>query len=480
MAEHRTRSREAATGKPKAGGVRSNAGAVRPKAELRLKGGGGRREPDGVRDAVYWFEAGRAAALPPLTGAAWCDTVVVGGGMMGLMAARTLEARGLEVVVVEADRCGGGASGRSSGFITPDSELEFSDLVDRYGEAEARRLWEFALGGVGAIADMLREEQIDADQQRQGAAFVALGERSARTVRREHAARVGAGFGSRLVCGERMADLLGAEGYSAAVQFGGTFGINAHQACVGLRDRLEARGVRIFEQSPVRNITPRGLETAGGEVRARHILVCADRWLPRLGLARPDLYHAQTFLGISQPLADADVARLFPAGPLMVWDTGLVYHYFRLTGGNRLLVGGGTLGSTYSGGEVHRPEAAARRLERYLGRHVPWLSVKLEMTWPGLIGVTKDFAPALGRAPGMPSVHFAGGAAGLPWAAALGRYLAHRILNGRDDFDAVLRANRRYPVPRKVQALTGKKLAFALAHGAMKSGLAGRAGKRGH
>ena len=59
--------------------------------------------------------------------------------MMGLMCARTLVARGQRVCLVEAQTCGEGASGRSSGFITPDSELEFHDLVQQFGSTQARQ-----------------------------------------------------------------------------------------------------------------------------------------------------------------------------------------------------------------------------------------------------------------------------------------------------------------------------------------------------
>ena len=100
-----------------------------------------------MRDADFWCDR-KEPPLPALEGAVHADVVVVGGGMMGLMCARTALARGQRVCLVEADTCGAGASGRSSGLITPDSELELRDLVQQFGNAEARKLWEFALRGV--------------------------------------------------------------------------------------------------------------------------------------------------------------------------------------------------------------------------------------------------------------------------------------------------------------------------------------------
>lgn len=95
-------------------------------------------------ERVHWHA--RTTKSPPeqppivLEGRIEADVVVVGGGMAGLAAAEWLrDQAGKEVVLLESTFCGGGATGRSSGFITPDSELQVTDLVRRFGPGEARR-----------------------------------------------------------------------------------------------------------------------------------------------------------------------------------------------------------------------------------------------------------------------------------------------------------------------------------------------------
>jgi gamma-glutamylputrescine oxidase len=203
-------------------------------------------------------------------------------------------------------------------------------------------------------------------------------------------------------------------------------------------------------------------------VRAPAIILCADRFLPALGVAQREVYHAQTFLAISEPLSGPNVDRVFAKDPLMVWETTIAYKYFRLTGDQRLLIGGGTLTSTYSQREKHRPDLVVRRMTRYLAEHFPGLRVQFAASWPGLIGISKDFAAVVGRHPRYPSVHFAAAAAGLPWAAALGRYLAEKVLDGRADLDAVLSVHRRFPIGPRLQSVIGTAPAFAISHGIVK------------
>lgn len=420
-----------------------------------------------MRDAVFWFDR-KIEALPRLQQIASADVVVVGGGMMGLMCARSLSARKQRVCVLDAVTCGAGASGRSSGLVTPDSELELSDLVQAFGTERGPRLWDCALGGVSAIRQAVLEDQISCDMQVHDALFVAAKPGGEKLIAAEVSVRQRFSYPCTHYSRENLPDILGSTAYFGGLRFGSTFSIDGYRCCAGLRQRLLESGTRIFENSRVTRILESGVETAGGSVQAPVVVICTDRLLPELGLARREIYHAQTFLAISECLTSAEVNRVFPAEPFMVWDTDLFYKYFRLTGDSRLLIGGSTLADTYSRREQHRPQRVVRRLTHYLAERFPGLVVKFVACWPGLIGISKDFAPIVGRHPRFPSVYFAGGAAGLPWAAALGRYLAERILDGRTDLEDVLGVDRKFPIGPHLQAVMGAPSAFAVSHGIRK------------
>jgi gamma-glutamylputrescine oxidase len=417
--------------------------------------------------SVYWYGAG-PPRVEPLHGSVECEVVVVGGGIAGLTCAQTLAARGVEVALVEKAFCGAGASGKSSGFITPDSELELSDLVSNYGQQGGQALWEFAARGVERIRRTILELGIECDYRVQDSLFVA---RSTRTFRKviqaEHRTRRSLGYPSTLYDRASLRAIVGARGYHGAIRYAGSFGMNSYAYCRALRDEIERSGVRVYEATPATRLTEWGIETPGGAVAAGNVLVLTDRCLPGLGLAEPAVHHARTFLGISRPLRPDEIRLIFPGDPLMVWDSDLVYQYFRITGEGRLLIGGAHPLSMYSHGEIGSSGLVARKLLRYLSRQFPGLEIELEHFWPGLIGVSKDFAPVVGRHADLP-VHFAGAAAGLPWAVALGEYLAQKITDGRDELDEVLSPERRVALGGRLQRWLDKPVTFALSHAAAK------------
>ena len=72
-----------------------------------------------AKPAVFWTDTTDGPATTPLEGSASADRVGVGGGFTGLWAAIQAVERdpGRDVLVLEADRVGSGASGRNGGFV---------------------------------------------------------------------------------------------------------------------------------------------------------------------------------------------------------------------------------------------------------------------------------------------------------------------------------------------------------------------------
>ncbi|OGY32973.1 MAG: hypothetical protein A3C02_02565 [Candidatus Andersenbacteria bacterium RIFCSPHIGHO2_02_FULL_45_11] len=415
---------------------------------------------------VYWQQEKEPSAGTALEQDLVCDIVIVGGGMAGLMCAQQLHKAGIAAVILEKDFCGAGASGKTSGFITPDSEIELSSLVENYGPTEAKRIWEFVVSGVDAIRSNIEQYKIDCDYEVQDSLFVGTNKRGFEHTQEEHAARQQLSYESTLYTQERLSEVLGAQGYFGGVRYPDTFGMNSYLYCQALRDVLVGEGVVIYEHTAVTSLGKGSLVANGKKIMAKHIVVAADHFALQLGLLDYQLYHIQTFLGITKPLSDDAIKQIFPQDRMMVWDTDLVYEYYRLTGDNRMLIGGADLRYTYEMNE--RPEAPrpiARKMLKYMEQRFPGIEFPLESIWPGMLGVTKDLLPIMGQDKDDASVTYIAAASGLPWAAALGKYVADKVKDGRSDFDSVFTPYRTFVASRLIEKIAHKQITYALAHG---------------
>ena len=110
-----------------------------------------------------------APETPPFDGARKADVVVVGGGYTGLSAALHLAEEGADVVLLEAETPGFGASGRNNGQVIPAyTRHNPDDVVRAYGTKQGERLNRWVAGSADLVFDLIRRHDIACDAAQQG------------------------------------------------------------------------------------------------------------------------------------------------------------------------------------------------------------------------------------------------------------------------------------------------------------------------
>ncbi len=367
-------------------------------------------------------------------------------------------------MLLEATECGAGASGRSSGFITPDSELGLDQLVIRFGAADATLLWRAAQHACERIRTDINRLQIECDFVSADSLLVANTPGKIAAIRTEHEAHERLGFPSRWYDREHIAEILGGEGFIAGGRTPGTFAINAFAYAQGLKRAFIAAGGRCFEGSPAIEILSNAVRTNEAVAHAQAIVLALDRYAPTLGVETKDTYHAQAFLTVTEPLTDDLWQRIFPQAPLLVCDSDLVYQYFRRTGEGRLLLGGGLLCETYAAKADPNPRAF-RKIERYARRRFPGLKdARFTHAWQGFIGMSKDLLPIAGRSPTEPGHYVAMCGAGLPWSVLAGESAAAQVIGDSTPIDHFFVPKRPFNRVEAFQPILGKPLTWALSY----------------
>jgi gamma-glutamylputrescine oxidase len=403
---------------------------------------------------------------PPLSADLKADVVVVGAGMAGLSAALRLAESGHDIVLIDRNICGGSTTGKSAGFLTPDSELELSQILRRFGVDGARHLWDVPVQGIDLIVSTARKYGIECDLQVQDSLFLANDRSGVDDVREEVAARERLGYPVTEYSAAEVAKVIGSKAFYAGVRYNGTYGIDALRYNQGVKRVLLDRGVRIFESTEAHAIEDHTVRTHGGSITAEKIVVCADKLSRRFSRYAENASPAETFLTISAPLTDRDVKALFPGDLLQCWDSDLIYSYWRLTGDRRILLGGGSMLSTYVRRAVTAPRVAEHVVRKFRKKFPALAGVEFLQYWPGLIDTTRDLFPTVIRVPQAPWVQFVLGCVGLPWAAFCGDFAGRHALDTEKQTDHIyfqyFRPDRRFLMPLWSERLLGKPIVFAL------------------
>lgn len=391
------------------------------------------------------------------------EVLVVGGGVAGLSAAQNFINKGCNVTLIEKSFCGAGASGKSSGFITPDSELGLQFFVKKYGAQEAKKIWQFVISGAELIKKNIQEFSIACDYQESDVLIVASRQGDFKALQEDDAIYKELSFASSLYNQAELPKILGSDKYYGAMRRPDTFSITTLKYCQAMKEILRQKGVVIYENTPALQINDNVVMTPYGKITAQRVVVCLDRYLLEVSNLGSLVYQVQTFLGISYPLPEKIINKIFPQGNLMVWDTDLIYTYYRPTVDNRLLIGGANYLYSFLGHEQHGSRMMQKQLRSYIKTKFG-IEIDLQFMWPGLIGISKDVTPIADFDPNNNNVYCVTAATGLPWAAALGWHSAEKLINNDTQFDSYFSAQRKFAIGSLVQKIVGKRIAFSLSN----------------
>nr|WP_313957357.1 FAD-dependent oxidoreductase [Mycolicibacterium llatzerense] len=121
---------------------------------------------------------------PALAGEVTCDVAVVGGGVGGMTAALRLAESGADVVLLEAQTCGWGASSRNAGYVTNSIAADPSLLALLLSRSKVRALFQFAEAAVEFAQDAIEHRAIDCDFEKVGIVLAAVSKGQLRKSRR--------------------------------------------------------------------------------------------------------------------------------------------------------------------------------------------------------------------------------------------------------------------------------------------------------
>lgn len=381
-----------------------------------------------------WYAASVPATpeRPPLAGDVRADVCIVGGGFTGLSAALELVGRGLNVVLLEAERVGWGASGRNGGQLINGYSRSLEVIGRRYGENAERGLGAMALEGAALIRSRVKAHAIDCDLV-DGGFVAALNSKQLGELRHEVAIWRRHGHDRPyVVARDEVAAIVQTDRYVGGLVDPLSGHFHPLKFLLGEAVAVERAGGMIHERSRVTKVeegTRPVVHTAGGTVTADVVLLCGNAYLgdtvPAL-TARVMPVSSQII--VTEPLG-ARARDLLPQNHC-VEDANYILDYYRRTADDRLLYGGGVV---YGGQD---PASIAGKIRPNMLKTFPSLAdVRVDYAWSGIFALTLTRIPQIGRL--SLNVYFAHGDSGhgVTTTQLLGRLLGEAVAGQLDRFD---------------------------------------------
>lgn len=344
-------------------------------------------------------------SVPQLAGHQQTRVVIIGAGFAGLATALGLVERGVQdIVILEAETLGYGASGRNGGFIMAGYSLPEKKLIQSLGEAAACELYQLTMAAQAKIKQRVRKYQIDCDLVDEGIVL-------ADWFKKEKAMQQQALFMQekmrtdwQFLAPHEMQKYVNSECYGCGLLEPNGAHFQPMSYVRGLAKHLMEQGVKIYEHSRATSVEQKTqgwsirAESTVGEsvIQTEQVIVCAGGYIKGLPVkAAQSVLPVATFVMATEPIGKQLLQHL--PGQAAIYDNRFAFDYYRALSDTRILWGGRIA--------INKPSSShiEQLLKRDLVKVFPALAdIKVQTAWGGLMGYTRSQMPSIVEsAPGL-------------------------------------------------------------------------------
>jgi glycine/D-amino acid oxidase-like deaminating enzyme len=408
---------------------------------------------DAERRAFWLDHLPARAPQPPLTANGDADLCIVGGGFTGLWAAilAKTDAPDRDVVMLEADTVGCGASGRNGGFCVASLTHGLENGLARFAD-ELPLLERLSRENLAGILADLERLGIDCDFELTGELTPSLAPHQDAWL--EESADLHREWGYAVELLPDLAAEIHSPMYRGGLWIKHTGGVlDPAKLAVGLLEAALRLGVRVHEHTRATALEDGPVvRTAGGAaVRARRVVLATSAFPPLLRAIRHYVVPVYDYALMTEPLSADQKDSIGWERRQGIGDAGNQFHYYRLSADDRILWGGydavyrfrGPVGDDL---DEHDPTFATLA-QNFFATFPQLEGLRFSHCWGGAIDTCSRFSVFFGTAQSG-RVAYATGYTGLGVAATrFGARVALDLVDGRETEATRSRYVRTKPVP---------------------------------
>jgi glycine/D-amino acid oxidase-like deaminating enzyme len=384
---------------------------------------------DDFKDTPYWWDEAPRVLLPETALPATTDVVIIGSGNVGLSSALTLARGGRDVVVLESEEAGYGASTRNAGYVGRSLWSKYSALEAKYGARKAVEFCNETVASHHHVVKLIESEQITCHFNYCGRFIAAQTQAQYDALEEDLEAmqRQGVEMDGTMVSPSQVRDQIATDYYLGGMVLEGTGSLHPGLLHKGLMERALSAGAAIIDRTPVTGVEKDGkrftVTTTRGRISTRDVIVATNGYTgPPTPYFQRRLVTVPAYIITTEPLGREKLKELFPTGRTVIDSKINIYFTRQSPDGERLLFGSRT------GMRQADLRIKAREIYGDMLKVFPQLEgTRISHSWDGNMGFTFDKMPHTGQHEG---VEYATGlcGTGIPMGTYLGHKTALRVL----------------------------------------------------
>ena len=338
------------------------------------------------------------------------NTIIIGGGISGALAAYYLTNAGIECILVDGRTIGLGSTCASTSLLQYELDIPLHLLKTKIGNKNAERVYQLCGKSIDTLIEIMKDVNFT-DFERTGSLYFSTHHSEEKFMRHEFAARKKAGFNVHFLSSDESKKKYGLNAQYAVFSGEGCVA-NAYTFTHALLQHSIKKGLQVYDRTFIKNIHYKKnttLQTVEGFGITTKNIVNATGYEVVNFISKGIVDFDCTYAIISEQDCGE---KLHWKDHAMMWNTDDPYLYMRLTHDKRIIVGGRDERFSNRFTRQALLEKKSRQLRKDFNKILPQIQFKEEFAWSGTFGKTKDSLPYIGAYKKTPKTYYALGFGG--------------------------------------------------------------------
>jgi glycine/D-amino acid oxidase-like deaminating enzyme len=364
------------------------------------------------------------------------DTLVLGGGISGALAAHYLIQEGIDCTLVDARTIGLGSTCASTSLLQYEVDTPLHRLIEMVGEKSAVRAYKLGVSAISKLATLAAKTGMR-DFEMKKSLYYAAYKKDISYLEKEFESRKKHGFKVKWLEEDQVFKQFGflsPDGILSDV----AATVDAYLLTHHLLQYNINKGLKVYDRTPVVSIkhNRRNVQLKTQE----KFTITAKKLVYATGYEVVD-FISKPIVKLTSTYAIASEAFNSPVKlgktSAVIWNTAKPYLYLRTTNDNRIIIGGRDEEFFSHFKRDKLIPAKTKQLQKDFKKIFPSIPFKTEFSWAGIFGSTKDGLPYIGTYKKLPNSFFAlgFGGNGITFSEVAGEIIAS-LIRGKKNKDA--------------------------------------------
>lgn len=355
----------------------------------------------------FWLvKNGIIESYPSLKDDIETEILIVGGGITGSLIAHQCIRDGYKIVLIDKREVCNGSTSATTSMLQYEIDVPLYELAEMIGKEGAEKSYWACYDSIDDLQQIHNEVKSEAGFKKKKSLYFAAYKKDVAWLKKEFEARKSAKFPVKWLEAEEIEERFGLKNTFGGILSDQGGSIDAFRLAHDILKFNHKKGLQIFDKTEISKTqySKNGVKVKteyGNVIKAKKIIYCNG--FESTEIIKEKFVDLLSTYAIVSESSEEGMPHL---ENILIWNTAEPYLYMRTTDDNRILIGGEDEDFVDAGKRDALLEKKAIKLRKTLGKYIPEYDMRVDFSWAGTFGETKDGLPYIGEHPDFPSAYF--------------------------------------------------------------------------